>query len=504
MGFKEDADFARYLTMGAHGTAAVAADLNARGHEIIELERYATANKVWSIKVKRLRVPDLLCVRCGRRFESKAKSKLEIKLSHSATPDREWFAGGMRLTDVFAFVKVVVNGADLAIGRPCYFTRQSLETAFGSVKPGTRKAISAGSEADVSWPAWAPSYDGFFVGVDPDNPRAFLAQAANGRSKRYPAPESWVDTYPYLEPGDGFTGTFDLVAGSVRPAAVTCAGNTWDWISDLKSPDQLDRFAAVKSYRLRDADDTASTDAIGGIANDQTEDWRVRLEAQGAMAIHNPDKWVAVIAETATSSDLAPEQQMEAVFLLSELTSPLAVEVLERAAQADEGRPAEVRSAAIWGLGMGAAPTPTLVTQFIYDDDDRVALHAASVLPAELPDSIIVELREWLISGSERQAAVAATLLARHKRFEDLLDLTTAGSERGRLYAARALGQVEQGIIEEALGELLNAETALLLEPMWTQHTDWLWRVENQGALDVLDAQQVQHELQPNDQLDED
>lgn len=60
MGFKEDEDFARFLTMGAYAAAAVSDDLDARGHRIIELERYAKANKIWSIKVKRLRLPDLL------------------------------------------------------------------------------------------------------------------------------------------------------------------------------------------------------------------------------------------------------------------------------------------------------------------------------------------------------------------------------------------------------------------------------------------------------------
>ena len=51
MGFKEDAQFARYVTMGAVGTAAVARDLRARyGHRPIELERYAMANKVWAVK----------------------------------------------------------------------------------------------------------------------------------------------------------------------------------------------------------------------------------------------------------------------------------------------------------------------------------------------------------------------------------------------------------------------------------------------------------------------
>src|SRR3990170_1717003 len=81
IGFKEDADFARFVSMGAVGTAAVADDLREQhGHRPIELERYAMANKVWQTKVKRLRLPDLVCTRCGLRVESMAKSKLGLVL----------------------------------------------------------------------------------------------------------------------------------------------------------------------------------------------------------------------------------------------------------------------------------------------------------------------------------------------------------------------------------------------------------------------------------------
>jgi hypothetical protein len=501
VGFKEDADFARYLTMGAHGTVGVATDLNGRGHRIIELERYATANKVWSIKVKRLRVPDLLCVRCGRRFESKAKSKLEIKLSHSATPGREWYAGGMRPTDVFAFIKVAIAGNDVESGRPYYFTRAALDAAFAGVKTGTRKAISAGSEADISWPAWAPSYNGRYLGTKADDSRTFLVANSSGGTRKYCAPENWGDAYAYMTVNDEFTGTFDLVAGSVSPADVKCDGDDWDWSRDLTSPEQADRFAAVKSYGARPHNVTSSA-ALSAIADDEDEDWRVRLEAQGALAIHDPTSWIPKIEARAADTTMPPEQQMEAVFVLSELTSPLATAALERTARAEVNRLSEVRSAAVWGVGRGAARSPKSVMTFVYDDDDRVALHAASVLPRALPGTIVTELKSWLASGSERQSAVAAKLLARHGEFGALLEMSRMGSSRGHLYAARALGETEKSVVERALGDRLDAQTIESFEPMWTQHTDWLCRTENQGALDILDAQQVQHELPANDSTD--
>ena len=99
MGFKEDAGLPRFVSMGAVGTATVAAHLRSRhGHQPIELERYAMANKVWQTKVKRLRLPDLVCTRCGRRVGSRAKSRLGIELSDSDTPGPEWHAGGYTTT----------------------------------------------------------------------------------------------------------------------------------------------------------------------------------------------------------------------------------------------------------------------------------------------------------------------------------------------------------------------------------------------------------------------
>lgn len=78
MAFKEDWSFLDKITMGAVGTESVITQLNAYGHQVIELERYCTSNKIWATKIKRLRIPDLLCLRCGKRIESRAKSKLGI------------------------------------------------------------------------------------------------------------------------------------------------------------------------------------------------------------------------------------------------------------------------------------------------------------------------------------------------------------------------------------------------------------------------------------------
>lgn len=71
--FKTDASFLEKLAMGAIGTRRVFFDLEAQGHKPLELERGSMSFKLWkAIKIKRARVPDLICLGCGQRIESRA------------------------------------------------------------------------------------------------------------------------------------------------------------------------------------------------------------------------------------------------------------------------------------------------------------------------------------------------------------------------------------------------------------------------------------------------
>ena len=75
LSFKADSRFFRYLSIGAVGARAVCTDLQERGHAIVELENGSTDTKIWKdVKRKRVRIPDLVCTRCGLRVESRAKT----------------------------------------------------------------------------------------------------------------------------------------------------------------------------------------------------------------------------------------------------------------------------------------------------------------------------------------------------------------------------------------------------------------------------------------------
>lgn len=93
--FKSDESFLQKLAIGAAGTKATMVRLRELGFDPIELERGSSGFKLWKrIKIKRVRVPDILCLRSGLRFESRGKTKLEISMSHSlADPNRAWNTG---------------------------------------------------------------------------------------------------------------------------------------------------------------------------------------------------------------------------------------------------------------------------------------------------------------------------------------------------------------------------------------------------------------------------
>ncbi len=69
MGLKVDSSFLKFVTMGALGVRGVADLMTQAGLQPIELERYSRSNKIWQTKVKRLRLPDLLCVKTGIRWK---------------------------------------------------------------------------------------------------------------------------------------------------------------------------------------------------------------------------------------------------------------------------------------------------------------------------------------------------------------------------------------------------------------------------------------------------
>ena len=130
MGFKADSSFLRFLSMGAVGVHRTMERLRDRGFEPIELERYCGSNKIWTTKVKRLRLPDLLCAKTGMRAEVRAKTDLKIRMSDApANPARVWDSG-LRDDDIVALITCFdTDGGPEPADDAVYFTVGALRAS---------------------------------------------------------------------------------------------------------------------------------------------------------------------------------------------------------------------------------------------------------------------------------------------------------------------------------------------------------------------------------------
>ncbi|MBI4316936.1 MAG: HEAT repeat domain-containing protein [Chloroflexi bacterium] len=412
--FKSDEDFLRYLTMGAVGSAGVTEDLNRHGHRIIELERSTTSNKIWSQKIKRLRLPDLLCIRCGLRVEARGKSALQIKVSDTPTnPERRWSAG-LDDDDLFGFLQVYFDGDTPVAGSSVeYFRVSDLRLTEHLSRLGPPKSAREGAERDRCWPAHVPSYDGTVIAVDATH---FTMKSRSGALRHQRIPSEHV---PYVLPGEDFRAGQRFVSGVVpKPSTVSCPGDCWDPVAQLRSmrsgislTTAGRQYAAVKALALH-TDAAAATTALLDTWQDISADYRVRLEALGGLAGRLQGPWIAALGRQVLEAPSA-DMQMEAVLILSEQASAEASEELATIL-AQRDLPQEVRAAAAWGLGICGHGSPHLLLEYLDDPSDTVALHSLVAMGSDFSEGLLQRAAR-LLPRNDRAAAAAVHLISRHR-----------------------------------------------------------------------------------------
>ncbi len=479
MAFKQDEDFLRFLTLGAAGTDRTAQALRSRGHRPIELERYAMANKIWATKVKRLRMPDLLCVDCGLRVEARAKARLEMRMSDSDAIDRAWDAG-LRDDDLVAFLRCEFDPTSFtaAPDLPQFFAVSAMRAAADASERGAAKAASEGYETDRQWKASVPSRAGRVITVEGGSVTALLgAGIASERRQTYRR------SYAYLAPGETFRAGSVFVAGEVEPptaASLGCSGG-WDYATALRADDVLERFAATKAAGV--LGDESCDGLLRSLAVDDDDD-RVRLEAMAGLARLDPGYAENLCQIVMDLDSETPGLRMEAVLVMSELPGDLTAHHLERLAGSADLDP-ELRSAAVWGLGSAGVDEPARALSFIADEDDDFALHAvAAVGPLEDQDAIGRALD--LLDGDGRSASSAIELLAMSDPALTVPGLLRVASidNAGATRACAVLGTLGREAVLGVSNEL-PASVLSAVEPMWTgYHENWLHR-QTIGSADL-------------------
>ena len=492
MAFKADTSFLRFLSMGAAGVHRTMEILRGAGFEPIELERYCASNKIWSTKVKRLRLPDLLCVKTGLRVEVRAKTDLKIRMSDTPTnPDRTWDAG-LRDDDLVAFVVCSFHGSrPVPADEPIFLTIRALRSAVDLSTLGPPKSASEGAERDRTWPATVPTRDGTVVAVTADRV-SVLMNADRTRPERRQTYRLNRKT-AYVRPGDTFKAHTGMICGAPPALAdlPSFLNSDYDPISALDSTDDVDRYAAVRA--LARCDDMGARRRITVLEKiiDRESDERVLLEAAGVAASLGSAHGEARLSGFIWSNGDRLDLRMEAVFILTELgDTPFAREQLTRIAASERFQDDELRQAAVWGLGKSGLRRYGDLLGFIDDRDDDVALHAIAGFDSDAPPWIIDGLVSDLAAGGERRPAAASAALAVIGSDRAITALAAAAKTTPNDWILATLGRMPPGRVSRLLARdsLLPRIAPLLLT---AEDAHWLATEEKRTDLRFLLAQDM-------------
>jgi hypothetical protein len=446
MGFKTDSSFLRFLTMGALGVRRVMDQLRAAGFEPIELERYCASNKIWATKVKRLRLPDLLCVRTGLRVEVRAKSDLKIRMSDAPkNPERRWDSG-LRDDDIIAFVAIQGEGTSVrAADEAVFFGVDVLRGSEDQSILGRPKSPDEGAERDRTWPAIIPSRNGIVINVNEE--KLLVVMGGDGQPERRQT-YTLAGKRPYVRVGDRFKAEISILAGAPSRLAVLqdFRERKYDPLNDLQADQAVDRYAAVKALRYRPDLRSRSVAALEAFLTRQgEEDGRVALEAAASAAAIGSRLGEERIIEV-VRGDGQQDLRMESVLILTELGTDFARGELLRLASRTDLEGDELRQAAVWGLGKVGFRAYEDLLPFIDDPAENVALHAIIGFGADTPESVIRKLVADLGSASVRRAAAASEVL-RILGSETVIGMLIEGATSGSDWALATLGRLPPTLV---------------------------------------------------------
>ena len=511
LALKPDSSFFRKIALGAVGSRRVAEDLDRLGHRIAELERGAMDTKLWKdVKRKRVRIPDLVCERCGLRVESRAKAKTELSMSHSPTDQERAWDFGMVDADVIAFpVCKAGEEKQWSAGRlsePISYwhernwIRWQAEgkvnyvrvSRFRAVPQGAEatKGVTEGSETSVAWKARFSGRDGVVEAVD--GQRITIARAVDGRRHTQKIP---TELGIVVTQGEE-VAINQIIASGVRPESnddLRCTGVLPEGHLPqlLGSRERTQRFTGVKLARLR-RDDSLGT-PIAGLESDREEDVYIRLEAVAYLVAVRDLGAEGLFAPYLASPD--PQIQLEAVIALGEAGTGECVRLLS-AILDDVERPYFARSAAAWCLSRigGAEACRHLVRAF--GDVDRnlreEALEGVVTVNVDAAPILLAGLREM----DSAIAAGCAEALRQHGALSDdsireILAQLTGGNPSvwavwlaGHLPRERLAGAVED--LEQTAPELHYAITLL-----WSFVESWVarrWELRRDAKLPATDG----------------
>lgn len=490
--YKSDESFLEKLAAGAIGTRQVIEDLKQQGHQPIELERGSTSFKIWKeIKIKRIRVPDILCVKCGHRIESRAKTQFEVSMSHSPTdPERSWDYG-LRDEDAVAIVicrKIGDRPIDWKADPLVQYVKvKDMREArqHGHTIQPQAKGVEEGFEMRIVWPAVIASFGGVVTHFD--GSKIAYQRSSDRRTVTLRLTKQKQQLQPLVQIGD--TVQPHQAIASVVPITrqFPCSDQPKDvqsYLNQLKSLTLSERYGAVKALAMFATNHTVITiTELEKHVDKKDEHVLIRLEVAAALACAKRDIGQHFIEQCLQSEYLS--HRLEAIIVLSEINYDWSRKQLTKILQ-DRQQPADIRAGAAWALGEinDQQAIPLLIETFS-ELQDSLRAEAARALVALLQPS---DFKNYFSNLSSEQRAGFAWAMSRSKAFrlEDVVTIISEShpdpfmDEDMRHWIAYMIGmQKPQDHVDKI--ELLkqkDQELYFAVTVLWKIMTRWIYQLE--------------------------
>jgi hypothetical protein len=476
--YKTDVSFLEKLALGAIGTRRVLADLGSQGHRVVELERGSLDFKIWKrIKIKRVRVPDILCVFCGTRVESRSKTKLEVSMSHSrASEDRGWDFG-LNEDDLVAFVQCTRVSEDPTAWEAShlvqYLSVGEMRGAYsgGRVITSGAKGAEEGFEIRITWPTCIASADGDVIAVE--DARIKYRRKSDGRILTVQRSKGGVDLQPQVSVGDAVAAGQFLASAVPIHRTVPCAGGRdEDYYAELLGSSSLsDRYTAAKA--LSRFDEGSATSLLATKASDEAEHIYVRLEAAAGLMKRDDERGRRFI-QTCLGADYL-EHRLEAVIVLGEVGGAVGYRLLLNTLN-DQSQDPEIRAGAAWSIGqVGERAAVDALVECFTGVDERIRTEAAralSKLARRFPDDVTARLGA---TDSDRRPGVAWALSRLDHVDVDRLTRELV-DEDARRWVAYVVGAHHPEMYVREIEELREAdnEVYFAVTVLWNVFQSWV------------------------------
>lgn len=496
LALKPDSSFFRKIVIGAVGARSVCSDLASHGHQMVELERGSTDTKLSKeVKRKRVRIPDLVCLKCGQRAESRAKTSREIAMSHSVTDEARAWDFGMIDNDLIGFPICQPSQEQYwsagrlnesasywhernwvqwrVAGKINYFRVGVFRaTKFGK---SSTKGVTEGSETSIAWDAVFSTRIGTVENIGAN--RVTIRRETDGHRYTWVIPASLkilVGTGDHVEVNQVIASTLTPVTGGESACSAALSPNHIR--SLLDSRERTQRFTGVKLVRLRN--DENYCHAIAELARDKEEDIYIRLEALSYLAAVCGGSPTELFADHLSNAD--PQTQLEAVIAVGEVRSPAAADVLSSILD-NQGFPYFLRSAAAWALArIGTQSAMRRLVQAFSDIDLSIREEALEGV-VSIGGAAVPMLLSGIRGTEMDVAAGCAEALRQQPALPDEVISRLAANLREAnppQWAAWLLGQLPRDRVAAAIAGLQDSAPQLhyAVSLLWSFVESWIAR----------------------------